>query len=171
MTRYKEVNLLSSCMIILSARFTKVNKYEYFWLESFAWTLKWASLGQNQQHDMCAQSDQSLRWAHMPLCWFCHETVQIMKVFVTAWLESNNSYRCHGNTTVCQRKQRLCYQRVRSIGKYFFYNIFLKYFFSEREQVPLNLFEYFKAGTLYEWNHANMNFIKTICCLPKEIFL
>ena len=24
-----------------------------------------------------AQSDLSLRWAHMPLCWFCHEAAHI----------------------------------------------------------------------------------------------
>ena len=26
------------------------------------------------------QSDLSLRWAHMPFCWFCHEVVQIEKL-------------------------------------------------------------------------------------------
>ena len=25
-----------------------------------------------------AQADQSLRWAHMPFCWFCHEAAQRM---------------------------------------------------------------------------------------------
>ena len=24
-----------------------------------------------------AQADLSLRWAHMPLCWFCHEVAQM----------------------------------------------------------------------------------------------
>ena len=26
---------------------------------------------------MDAQADLSLRWAHMPLCWFCHKAAQI----------------------------------------------------------------------------------------------
>ena len=25
-----------------------------------------------------AQADMSLRWAHMPLCWFCHETAHLL---------------------------------------------------------------------------------------------
>ena len=25
-----------------------------------------------------AQADLSLRWAHMPLCWFCHEVAQLL---------------------------------------------------------------------------------------------
>ena len=25
-----------------------------------------------------AQADLSLRWAHMPLCWFCHEVAQML---------------------------------------------------------------------------------------------
>ena len=29
-----------------------------------------------------ALSDPSLRWAHMPFCWFCHEVAQILKVLL-----------------------------------------------------------------------------------------
>ena len=38
----------------------------------------WAS-AQSDQSLRCAdaQADPSLRWAHMPFCWFCHEAVQI----------------------------------------------------------------------------------------------
>ena len=25
-----------------------------------------------------AQADLSLRWAHMPFCWFCHEAAQML---------------------------------------------------------------------------------------------
>ena len=27
-----------------------------------------------------AQADLSLRWAHMPFCWFCHEAAHIIHV-------------------------------------------------------------------------------------------
>ena len=39
-----------------------------------------------------AQADLSLRWAHMPLCWFCHEVAHSLnpspiwvKAFITFW--------------------------------------------------------------------------------------
>ena len=52
-------------------------------------TEKWAASWQNQQNGRCAQrrlrsawasaqSDQSLRWPHMPFCWFCHEAAQMI---------------------------------------------------------------------------------------------
>ena len=28
-----------------------------------------------------AQTDLSLRWVHMPFCWFCHEAAQILLHF------------------------------------------------------------------------------------------
>ena len=34
-----------------------------------------------------AQADQSLRWAHMPLCWFCHEAAHL--TFVVRPADSN----------------------------------------------------------------------------------
>ena len=30
-----------------------------------------------------AQSDLSLRWAHMPFCWFCHEPAHMVKKKLT----------------------------------------------------------------------------------------
>ena len=29
-----------------------------------------------------AQADLSLRWAHMSLCWFCHEAAQILTLYL-----------------------------------------------------------------------------------------
>ena len=29
-----------------------------------------------------AQADLSLRWAHMPFCWFCHEAAQMVTVTI-----------------------------------------------------------------------------------------
>ena len=32
-----------------------------------------------------AQADLSLRWAHMPFCWFCHEAAQLCFVMEFGW--------------------------------------------------------------------------------------
>ena len=44
-----------------------------------AWVLSYPL---SAQRKLCsdwaeAQTDLSLRWAHMPFCWFCHEVAQI----------------------------------------------------------------------------------------------
>ena len=31
----------------------------------------------SKDSDQTAQADLSLRWAHMPFCWFCHETAHL----------------------------------------------------------------------------------------------
>ena len=42
-----------------------------------------------------AQADLSLRWAHMPFCWFCHEAAEIKNIRSTKrqnrhrWIKSN----------------------------------------------------------------------------------
>ena len=36
-----------------------------------------------------AQADLSLRWAHMPFCWFCHEVAQFM-IKSLSWYGQNN---------------------------------------------------------------------------------
>ena len=47
-----------------------------------------------QQIGMCAQADAqadlSLRWAHMPFCWFCHEAALLLKAsFILFFLNIN----------------------------------------------------------------------------------
>ena len=34
-----------------------------------------------------AQADLSLRWAHMPFCWFCHEVTQMLLLLFTTILQ------------------------------------------------------------------------------------
>ena len=56
-------------------------------LPSRRYNIKWAASWQNQQNDCAsskdwadAQADLSLRWLHMPLCWFCDEAAQMSYV-------------------------------------------------------------------------------------------
>ena len=48
----------------------------------------WSTSSKKQENDMCAQrrfwsdwadakADLSLRWAHMPFCWFCNDVVHM----------------------------------------------------------------------------------------------
>ena len=37
----------------------------------------WRKLGSLATYWADVQADLSLRWTHMPICWFCHETAQI----------------------------------------------------------------------------------------------
>ena len=41
--------------------------------------------------DWSAQADLSLRWAHMPFCWFCHEAAQIL------WLQNVKNSKMKSN--------------------------------------------------------------------------
>ena len=34
---------------------------------------------------MDAQADLSVRWAHMPFCWFCHEVAQLIMLMVLSF--------------------------------------------------------------------------------------
>ena len=40
-----------------------------------------------------AQADLSLRWAHMPLCWFCHEAAQILFVYGFGFVATIHNFR------------------------------------------------------------------------------
>ena len=44
-----------------------------------AWVLSYPLTAQRRLWSDCAdaQADQSLQWAHMPFCWFCHEAAQL----------------------------------------------------------------------------------------------
>ena len=46
-----------------------------------AWTSAQSdqSLRLRSKDSQDAQADLSIRWAHMPFCWFCHEVAQLMK--------------------------------------------------------------------------------------------
>ena len=41
------------------------------------WIAKDPRLLHADSEDSDAQADLSLRWAHMPFCWFCHEAAQV----------------------------------------------------------------------------------------------
>ena len=50
-----------------------------------AWVLSYP-LSAQQSDWADALADPNLRWAHMPLCWFCHEAAQMM--FGSRYLET-----------------------------------------------------------------------------------
>ena len=52
----------------------KLGSLATHWAHSEDW-LDWAD----------AQADLSLRWAHMPFCWFCHEAAQVVWVLISTW--------------------------------------------------------------------------------------
>ena len=44
-----------------------------------AWVLSYPLTAQRRLWSDCTdtQADQSIRWAHMPFCWFCHKAAQL----------------------------------------------------------------------------------------------
>ena len=48
---------------------------------------QWVAKGPNFHHadsedsDQTGQADLSLRWAHIPFCWFCHEAAHILLLY------------------------------------------------------------------------------------------
>ena len=47
-----------------------------------------------------AQADLSLRWAHMPLCWFCHEAALISILFLTANANAKQNNCCTSEVSI-----------------------------------------------------------------------
>ena len=52
------------------------------------------------------QADLSLRWAHMPFCWFCHEAAQMSKpmdivYFCPSVVRVTSAANAHTNKMVC----------------------------------------------------------------------
>ena len=112
---------------ILSS-FSNRMSFPLFLFSNLIWHIKWAASWQNQRNGMCAQRrlrsaqwvakdlsflqadsevadaqvDLSLRWAHKPFCWFCHEAAQI----------SHFSRVCACDTPVCLNKR---YTRIRPV--------------------------------------------------------
>ena len=35
-------------------------------------------------HFLASQADLSLRWAHMPFCWFCHDAAHFVRIDLTS---------------------------------------------------------------------------------------
>ena len=85
------------------------------WVHSEDWS-DWAD----------AQADLSLRWAHMPFCWFCHEAAQMWSDFSIKWetLPVGFKTRTHHMTTVSLTiiassssfRYPLCYSAITCIG-------------------------------------------------------
>ena len=79
-----------------------------------------------------AQPDLSLRWAHMPLCWFCHEAAQIsfpLQQVFKFWLWKNKKKK-KKNRWIWEKLQVVCvhvYQR--SCLFCFFVVVFFFFFF------------------------------------------
>ena len=57
-----------------------------------AWVLSYPLSAQRRFWSDWA-SDQSLRWAHMPFCWFCHEVAQFT---TTVSKHVRQRQKCHG---------------------------------------------------------------------------
>ena len=45
----------------------------------------WAHSEDSDQTGRMPQAEPSLRWAHMPFCWFCHDVAQMHRTFNTGY--------------------------------------------------------------------------------------
>ena len=83
------LSMLKICLIFqdsISSFSGQVGWFQYYldahlWRQVFSW--HGFATHQNQQNDLCAQrrlglADLSLRWVHMPLCWFCREVAHLI---------------------------------------------------------------------------------------------
>ena len=71
-----------------------------------------------------AQPDLSLRWAHMPLCWFCHEAAQIsfpLQQVFKFWWWKNKKKKKKKKKEMHLRETSSC---LRSCFFFFFFCIF-----------------------------------------------
>ena len=64
-----------------------------------------------------AQADLSLRWAHMPFDWFCHEVVQMLETFA---IQYKNNLHQRYSTVVPYRRDNQSYLYCPSKQKSFF---------------------------------------------------
>ena len=82
-----------------------------------------------------AQPDLSLRWAHMPLCWFCHEAAQIsfpLQQVFKFWLWKNKKKKKKKKEEMDLREtsscMRSCLPAFMFVCFFFFFFFFLNYF-------------------------------------------
>ena len=99
-----------------------------------AWALSYPLSGKRRLWSdwVDAQPDLSLRWTHMPLCWFCHEAAQIsfplQPVFKSWWWKIRRKKKKKKKRWIWEKLQVVCvhvYQR----SCFFFVCLFFFFFF------------------------------------------
>ena len=77
------------------------------------WVAKNPTFLHADSEDSHGQADLSLHWAHMPLCWFCHEAAHFYPITGVVWYteygelyrltEENPSEKDSQRLIICQR--------------------------------------------------------------------
>ena len=85
-------HLNMSCLMTKPTKWLLPVKTQIIWPESLLctqWVAKDPSFLHVDSKDWSdwadAQADLSLRWAHMPFCWFCREAAHLMKNYRNNW--------------------------------------------------------------------------------------
>ena len=62
------------------------------------------------------QVDPSLRWAHMPFCWFCHEAALMKAKTTKAESQEDSSFQEHGHQAVLKKANKRRKTRTMTIN-------------------------------------------------------